>query len=108
MIDFKTIPEQTIPRMKGGEGYAKARAYEDERVKILRSTLEKGCSIGLHTHATGDEIVYVLSGEGASYLDGKEEILKAGMVHYCSQGHSHSMKNTGEAPLECLCVVHKQ
>ena len=108
MIDFSLIPEITVPHMKGGEGYAKGRAFIDENVRIQKSILDPGCSIGNHVHEDNYEIVYILEGEATCLLDGKTEIVKAGQVHYCPKGHSHSMKNNGKAPLKCLCIVPKQ
>jgi quercetin dioxygenase-like cupin family protein len=108
MVDFSKVEEVTIPHMKGGEGFAKARIVDDGKVKIMRSVLEKGCSIGLHTHTGSAEVIYVLSGEAISVMDGKEETVLAGQAVYCPEGHSHSMMNRKEEPLVCLCVVTKQ
>ena len=89
MIDFSKINEVTIPHLKGGEGYAKARIADDGNVRIMQATLDPGCSIGLHTHEDSAEIVYILEGEGTAYLNGVKEMLKAGMVHYCPKGSAH-------------------
>jgi|SRR5574344_201613 quercetin dioxygenase-like cupin family protein len=108
MIDFDSIEEQTIPHMKGGKGYAKCRMYTDGINKILKATLDPGCSIGYHVHSDGAEICYILQGEATCLLDGKEEILHAGQVHYCPKGSSHSMENKTNSPLLVMNVVVKQ
>lgn len=108
MIDFSKIPEVTIPHLKGGEGYAKARIADDGNVRIMQAILDPGCSIGLHQHVDSSEIVYILEGSGTAYLDGVKESLVAGMVHYCPKGASHTMINDGSKPLKVLCVVPKQ
>ena len=36
-----------------------------------------------------------------------EEELKAGSCSYCPEGHTHSLVNTGEAPLQFLGVIPK-
>lgn len=108
MIDFDKIEEVRIPHMKGGEGYAKARMADDGKVKIMRSILDPGCSIGPHKHEDSCEIVYILEGEGIAILDGKKEILRQGEVHYCPKGSTHSMANESQKPLVCLCIVPKQ
>lgn len=105
MIDFYQIDEVTIPHMKGGEGYAKARAFVDKDVRIQRSILDPGCSIGLHTHEGSLEVVYVLEGELTCYLNGQKEIARAGEVHYCPQGSAHRMINETDSPVVCLCIV---
>jgi quercetin dioxygenase-like cupin family protein len=108
MIDFSKIPEVTIPHLKGGEGYAKARMADDGKVRIMQAILDPGCSIGLHKHEDSSEIVYILEGSGTAYLDGVKETLHAGMVHYCPKGSSHTMINDSKEPLKVLCVVPKQ
>lgn len=108
MIDFEKVPEQTIPHLKGGEGYAKARIFDDGKVRIMKAVLEQGCSIGLHTHTDSSEVVYILSGKGVCLLGGEKETVEAGQVHYCPKGSSHSMANENVEPLVVLCVVPKQ
>jgi quercetin dioxygenase-like cupin family protein len=81
---------------------------DDGQVKIMRSVLEEGCSIGLHTHSDSSEVIYILEGEAISVLDGQEERVQAGEAVYCPKGHTHSMANAGKKPLVCLCVVPKQ
>ena len=62
-------------------------------------------SIGLHTHHGNCEIVYVLSGSGQCIDDGAEYPISAGVCHYCPEGHTHSIRNTGGEPLELLGVL---
>lgn len=40
--------------------------------------------------------------------DGKEEILKPGVCHYCPKGGEHSIINTGEDDLVLFTAVPKQ
>jgi quercetin dioxygenase-like cupin family protein len=108
MIDFDRVPEVTIPHMKGGKGYAKAKMVDDGEVKILRATLDPGCSIGYHTHTDSSEICYILEGTAFCVLDGKEETLTAGQVHYCPKNSAHSMENKTDKPLIVLNVIPKQ
>jgi hypothetical protein len=49
-IEFKDIPEKTIPNFKGGEKEITTRAYFDGTNRICLSTLRKGASIGYHKH----------------------------------------------------------
>ena len=53
---------------------------------------------------------YVLSGTGTMLCDGVEESLTPGMCHYCAQGHTHKLMNTGTEPLTVFAVVpeHKK
>ena len=50
-------------------------------------------------------MIFVLSGEGICLDDGEEYPFRPGMCHYCPEGHSHSVFNTGSEPLVLLGVV---
>ena len=108
IYNFEEIGEEIIINFKGGEKYAKAKFAGDDKVKILHGILEPGCSIGIHEHTDDCEIVYCLAGQATVYMDGNEEILKAGMCHYCPKGHTHGMKNEGSETFVMFAVVPKQ
>ena len=106
-IDFDKLPEQLIPHFKGGEGTVQARMHIDAMGKIARLTLPAGASIGLHTHETSAEMIYVLSGSGIVLEDNADNPapMVPGTCHYCPQGHTHSLINNGTEPLVVLAVI---
>ena len=104
-IMFDQMEEKILPRFKGGEGALRTRMHTDENNKIMRGTLAPGSSIGLHTHDTGSEIVYILSGRGKVLYDGEYETLAPGDCHYCPMGHSHSLINDSDGDLTFFAVV---
>lgn len=106
-IDFDSAEEKRVPGFKGGTGTAVLRSYEDDTIKLIRGYLEKDSSIGMHTHEGTSETVYILEGTGKMIYDGTEEELKAGSCSYCPEGHTHSLVNTGETPLQFLGVIPK-
>ena len=108
LIDFNAMEEQTIPHFQGGEGAFLTKMRVDELGKILRGRLEPGSTIGLHTHDTSSEIIYILNGEGKVLYDGAYETVSAGSCHYCPKGHSHSLINDSEGILEFFAVVPVQ
>ena len=108
LIDFSKMEEQVIPGFLGGEGTFHARMRGDELGKIMRAALEPGSSIGLHTHDASSEIIYILAGKGKVLCDGEHETLSAGSCHCCPKGHSHSLINDSDAPLEFFAVVPVQ
>ncbi len=106
MIDFNNIPETPMPEFQGGRGVTKMRIWnEDGANKIMRITLEPGCSIGMHRHESTSEIIYVISGSGDAVLDGVSETVAAGQSHYCPQGSEHTFANNGECDLVFFAVV---
>lgn len=108
LIDFNAMEEQVIPHFLGGEGTFRPRMRVDENGKIMRAILEPGSTIGLHTHETSSEIIYILSGTGKVLYDGDYIPLKAGDCHYCPKGHAHSLMNDSGENLEFFAVVPNQ
>ena len=71
----------------------------------MRGRLTPGSTIGLHTHETDSEMIFILSGAGKVLCDGEYEPLSAGSVHYCPKGHAHSLINDGDEDLEILAMI---
>ena len=108
LIDFAAMEEQIIPHMRGGEKEAAMWIHTDAMGKIMKGRLIPGASIGLHTHETNSEIIYVLEGTGKVLCDGAYEPLAAGSCHYCPKGHAHSLINDSAADLVFFAVVPEQ
>lgn len=106
ILDFHSLSPAVVPHFKGGEGEAQVRtAVSDGMGRILTLTLPVGSSIGLHTHTGNCEVIYVLSGSGRCIDDDAEYPITAGMCHYCPEGHTHSIVNTGDTELKLLGVL---
>ena len=104
-IDFDAIPLAVTPNMKGGEKEVASRRFQDELGGILKGKLIPGASIGLHTHESNYEVIYIVSGHGTMLCDGERETLGPGDCSYCPQGHSHSLMNTGTEDLAFFAVL---
>lgn len=105
ILNFDGIEEQIFPNFKGGEKQFKTHMYMDGACKIMWASLEPGASIGLHTHETDSEIIFMLKGTGVVLYDDGSEMLSAGECHYCPQGHSHSLRNESDETIEFYAVV---
>ena len=111
LIEFDKMEPQIIPHMRGGEKEVQARMYTDPQNKIMRGRLIPGASIGMHTHETSSEIIYILSGKGKILYDGGCEPLEPGSCHYCPKGRAHSLMNDspeGGEDLRFFAVVAEQ
>lgn len=108
ILDFDAIEEQAFPNFKGGEKQFKTRMYTDGACKIMRASLEPGATIGVHTHETDSEIIFMLKGTGVVLYDDGRETLSAGSCHYCPKGHSHSLRNESDEAIEFYAVVPEQ
>lgn len=105
LIKFDDIQQTVSHSFYNGEKDFKARIFNDSENKILRGVLEPGASIGLHTHKTNSEIIYILKGSGKVLYDDGQEALCAGDCHYCPMGHSHSLVNDSSEELVFFAVI---
>lgn len=105
LIEFDKMETAVIPQMRGGEKEARMELFNDGACKIMRGRLIPGATIGMHTHDTSSEIIYILSGKGRILYDGGCEPLEPGSCHYCPKGHAHSLMNDGSAEDLCFFAV---
>ena len=105
LINFNSQEEQIFENMNGGSGRVHAKMFMNSSGKVIISRLEPGASIGLHTQNNGNDINFIVSGNGKVVCDGIEEILTAGNCHYCPKGSSHSIINAGTEDLVLYTVV---
>ena len=97
--------------MRGGEGTVKIThfvgaesLYEKGRL-FAQIVLEKGCSIGYHTHETDSEIFQIVSGS-AEYNDNSNVVTaNKGDVLICPKGQGHSIKNVCDEPLVLTALI---
>lgn len=108
IINFSDIEETIIPNFRGGEKIVVSHMFVDKNNKIMYGCLEPGASIGLHTHDTSSEIIYILNGTGKVLYDGEYESVSEGLCHYCPKGHSHSLINDSKSDLVFFAVVPEQ
>lgn len=105
------MPVQIRPQMRGGKGQAQLTTLfaPEEITSSVRMCaqirLQPGCSIGLHEHATEDEIYYLLQGTGVVMEDGKSYPVQAGDAVLTGNGESHAIENTGDEDLVLFAVV---
>ena len=107
LIDFNAQDEKAIEGMNGGKGKIFAKMFMNSSGKVIVSRLESGASIGLHTQSNGNDINFIVSGEGKAFCNGIEEILTPGVCHYCPKGSSHEIINTGKEDLLLYTVVQE-
>jgi len=108
IIDFSNIKEECLHEFKGGTKAFNMKAFSDGLNKIMKGKLVPSASIGMHTHETNSEIMYITKGQGTVLYGGERLRLEAGDVHYCSKGNSHSLINDSDCDLEFFAVVPEQ
>lgn len=105
LIDFNELKEVLIPGLVEGTGNVHAKILVCDNNKIVTNRLEEGAHIAVHIHNTSCEIGYVLRGSGVAFINDTVELLKPGTCHYCPNGSSHSIHNTGTEELVLFTVV---
>lgn len=108
IINYNNIEEKSLEHFNGGEKSLNAKMFVDERNKILHGRLEPGATVGLHTHETSSEIIYILKGKGKVLYDGEYKKVEEGVCHYCPKGHEHSLINDSDEDLVFFAVVPEQ
>lgn len=109
VIDLNKLPIKTMVNFNGGEKELSAHMFIDEAGnKIFFGKLIPGASIGLHTHETSCEVIYILKGKGKVLYQDEELEVSAGLCHYCPKGHAHSLINNSEEDLDFFAVVPLQ
>lgn len=71
---------------------------------MRRFIIQPGGEIPLHGHEADHEI-YILSGEGLAFTHEQEIHIQADMFLYVPPNEEHGYRNTGESPLEFICVI---
>ncbi|MBQ0035265.1 MAG: cupin domain-containing protein [Bacteroidales bacterium] len=109
ILDFPNLPMESFPAFKGGEKELSAQMFFDGVNRILHGVLIPGASIGMHTHETNSEVIFVVAGHGTIIEDGEPHFIHIGQCTYCPKGHTHSLVNTSEEEdLEFYAVVPEQ
>ena len=105
IIEFDKMDTQILEHFKGGEKSTQAKMFVDDNNRMLNGLLVPGASIGLHKHEGSSEVIYILEGNGKVLYDGEYETVTTGMVHYCPEGHEHSLINDSDEDLKFFAVV---
>jgi quercetin dioxygenase-like cupin family protein len=56
-----------------------------------------------HSHPEGEELIYIMSGCGEAWVDGKIEPMRAGSAILFEEGSVHMIRNTGSEQMKVVC-----
>jgi len=97
--------------MRGGKEHVQLTALSKELPANARLfsklTLIPGASIGYHIHENETELFYFMEGCGRVQDDDKFYDVTAGDSMATTNGHGHSVENTGDHDLVILAVIVK-
>lgn len=56
-----------------------------------------------HSHKNHEELIYVVSGSGKAFIDGKVYNIEAGSAVLFSPGSIHMLRNSGDTDMKVAC-----
>lgn len=77
--------------------------FTGKKSQLVLMSLRESEEIGLEVH-DGDQIIYVVDGEGAAVLDQKKEEVEKGSIIFVPAGVQHNVLNTGDEPLKLFTI----
>lgn len=107
-INFDELDLQVINNFQGGKKEFRANIFTDDLNKIIKGRCIASSSIGLHTHNTSSEIIFITKGRAKFITDGVVEYVNANECHYCKKGSSHTLINETDEDIEFYAVVSQQ
>ena len=72
---------------------------------FAHAVLPVGAGVGPHMHQGEREIYYYIKGRGEYYDNGIVLEVGPGFVTQVCPGEYHGLKNTGNCPLEYICLI---
>jgi len=105
------IPAKVLTNFRDGIGDITMHHFMDEKEAngagrlFVKTVIEPGNSIGLHTHEGDMEAYYILKGKALVSDNGNEVVLEAGDCNICVDGEAHSIKNVGDDTLEYIAII---
>ena len=71
---------------------------------VILACVAVGGAIVTHVHEQETETAYVLAGQGILTLEAEETLLETGSGVTIPPGLAHSLRNTGDTPLELIAM----
>ena len=56
-----------------------------------------------HSHPEGEELIYIVSGEGEAWVEGEIRPIRAGTAVLFEQGQVHMIRNVGKQEMKVAC-----
>jgi quercetin dioxygenase-like cupin family protein len=104
IIHETDVPEKAVPGRylrwiaKDGEG------LDPEFCSSCVMRVEPGSTVQpAHCHPDGEELIYIIEGEGKVYVDGIIKPMKAGTAVLFEKGSKHMVRNSGSTEMKVIC-----
>jgi uncharacterized cupin superfamily protein len=97
-VEAQELPGRSLkwlytPEMKQAEGFT---------FNVV--VIEPGNTVKpAHSHKNNEELIYIVSGAGEAYIDGKVCEVSAGSAVLFSKGSVHMLRNSGSEDMKVAC-----
>jgi len=112
MVRYNNEAKYTEKKMFDGAGKARMRLILESNAEMYDKGrvfnhlfLDPGCEVGWHIHHGDGETYYILKGHGEYNDNGTAVRVGPGDVTFVDDGEGHSLKNTGDEPLEAIALI---
>jgi uncharacterized cupin superfamily protein len=99
------VIELNLPGRKAMEIVSGARGAKRVTLRLVEiPVVQPGDELrSSHHHSDFEECIYTLSGEGTTFADSGEYLMRAGDTLLMPAGEKHVTRNSGKDPLVLLC-----
>lgn len=78
--------------------------FTGARAQLALMTLPPGDDIGMESHPRVEQLIFIVSGQGKSIVNGVETPVAAGDVVVATPGSRHDVVNTSSVPLQLYTI----
>lgn len=79
-------------------------AMSSQNLSFCVMRVEPGATVTpAHSHPQGEELIYIMQGEGAVYVDGVIKAVAPGNAVLFERGAIHMVRNTGSVEMKVAC-----
>ena len=97
------VPEKAVPG-RFLRWIANAEHLQPEFLSCCVMRVSAGETVKpAHSHPNGEELIYVISGEGNVYVDGEIGGLSPGVAVLFPKGSIHMVRNSGSREMKVVC-----
>ena len=104
IVNENDLPEKQVPGRTIRWLYEKGGPVEAEFLSFCVINITPGSTVTpAHSHPDGEELVYIMSGNGHVYIDGEIRPMEAGCAILFEKGSKHMLRNSGDVPMKVAC-----
>ena len=92
------------PKFSGVKMAVFVTGRDTDAVSVCQLIIEPGITIPVHTHDPQVDSIFILSGKGEAYVNGKWRQVEPGDYLFFPAGVEHATRNSGSEPL--VLFVH--